>query len=67
MNEAEFRTKLRELLEQMGEIAPEQRARLETLVAETQRRQEATRDAVDRTAAALRKLTLSLQLALLKD
>ncbi|UCD74885.1 MAG: hypothetical protein JSV91_13995 [Phycisphaerales bacterium] len=66
MDEAEFRTKFKELLERIGEMPPEQRPRLEALAAETRRRHEETREAVDRANAALRNLTLTLQLALLK-
>ena len=67
MNEAEFCRKFSELVNRINELPPEQRVRLEGLAAETQRRHEETREAVDQAQAAIQRLMLSLQLALLRE
>ena len=66
MNEAEFQSKFGELVNRINDLPPEQRVRLEELAAETQRRHEETREAVERAQTAIQRLMLSLQLALLK-
>jgi hypothetical protein len=65
VKEEEFRRRFSELVTRINELQPEQRIRLEELAAETMRRHQETREAVDRAHAALQRLTLTLQLALL--
>lgn len=66
MHEDEFRRKFSELVQRINECPPDQRARLNELAAETQRRHEETQEAVGKAQTAIQRLMISLQLALLK-
>lgn len=66
-NEAEFQTAFNDLMGKIRQLPPAERTRLEALAAETQTRHVETRDAIDRAHTALDKLTLTLQMALLRS
>jgi len=66
MNDAAFEHRFNELLQQIRELPEADRRRLEELAAETRRRHGEIRDAGRRAETMLQRLTIRLQLAILR-